>query len=124
MDIANIPSAPRPSAEMQVAAQHAESLPVRKSNAVDGQVQIPAVEQIDMRRVDAKRLGDIQQTIKRSGFTDTFAVSDKTFTIFKDSSGQYITRFTSLVDGSVTYLPEPEILKFSGGSESYYQVTA
>lgn len=40
-----------------------------------------------------------------------FAVSDKTFTIFKDASGQYITRFTSLRDGRVTYFPEPNLVR-------------
>lgn len=45
--------------------------------------------------------------------TNSFVVSDKTFSIFKDSTGQYITRFTSLRDGRVTYIPEPELLKSS-----------
>ena len=44
---------------------------------------------------------------------DVFVVSDKIFTIFKDSSGQFITRFTSLRDGKVTYYPEPDILAFN-----------
>ncbi len=40
-----------------------------------------------------------------------YPVSDSTFTIFKDGSGQYITRFTNLKDGSVSYFPEPQLLK-------------
>lgn len=46
----------------------------------------------------------------------SFVVSDHNFTIFKDSTGQYITRFTSLKDGSVTYIPEPNLLQLSGQS--------
>lgn len=42
----------------------------------------------------------------------SFAVSDTRFTIYKDSSGQFVTRFTSLQDGSVTYFPEPEVLAY------------
>ena len=41
-----------------------------------------------------------------------YAVSDTRFTIFKDASGQFITRFTNLQDGSVTYFPEPEVAAF------------
>jgi hypothetical protein len=40
-----------------------------------------------------------------------YAISDQTFTIFKDSSGKYITRYTSLRDGSVTYVPEATLVK-------------
>src|SRR5689334_15953309 len=36
---------------------------------------------------------------------DFYALGDTQFTIFKDASGQYITRYTSLRDGTVTYVP-------------------
>src|SRR5262245_12457597 len=48
---------------------------------------------------------------------DIYVVSDKTFTIFKDVSGQYITRFTSLRDGKVTYIPEPNLFRLGGESD-------
>ena len=44
-------------------------------------------------------------------FKDTYAVSDTKFTIFKDATGQFITRYTSLRDGSVTYVPQPVLLR-------------
>jgi hypothetical protein len=47
----------------------------------------------------------------QGAFKDVFVVSDKNFSIFKDSSGQYITRYTSLRDGRVTYIPEPRLLQ-------------
>ena len=47
----------------------------------------------------------------QSLFKDVYVVSDKSFSIFKDSSGQYITRYTSLRDGRVTYIPEPQLLR-------------
>lgn len=50
--------------------------------------------------------------------SDIFVVSDRTFTIFKDVSGQYITRFTSLRDGKVTYIPEPNLFRLGGESDS------
>ncbi len=46
-------------------------------------------------------------------FSGVFAVSDKNFTIFKDASGQYITRYTSLRDGRVTYIPEPKLMQLA-----------
>lgn len=50
------------------------------------------------------------------GVANVYVVSDRRFTIFKDSTGQYITRFTSLRDGKVTYIPEPDLIKMSGSS--------
>ncbi len=47
----------------------------------------------------------------QSIFKDSYVVSDKSFSIFKDSSGQYVTRYTSLRDGRVTYIPEPQLLR-------------
>ena len=44
-------------------------------------------------------------------FKNTYAVSDTKFTIFKDATGQYITRYTSLRDGSITYIPQPVLLR-------------
>ncbi len=65
------------------------------------------VEAIDERRYE--------QVVKaaQSYFKDTYAVSDMRFSIYKDVSGQYITRYTSLRDGKVTYIPEPALLQSS-----------
>lgn len=41
---------------------------------------------------------------------DAYPISDMSFTIFKDTSGQYVTRYTSLRTGQVTYIPEPQAL--------------
>jgi len=41
---------------------------------------------------------------------DLYPISDKTFTIYKTPSGEYITRYVSLRDGRVTYYPEPTVL--------------
>jgi len=50
-------------------------------------------------------------TASKSLARDFYPVSDKTFTIFKDASGVYITRYMSLRDGRVTYVPEPKLLQ-------------
>ena len=47
-----------------------------------------------------------------------FVIGDQTFSLFKDSTGQYITRFTSLRDGKVTYIPEPTLFNKAGSSSS------
>lgn len=59
------------------------------------------------------------QTVQRLSqqVSDIFVVSDRTFTIFKDVSGQYITRFTSLRDGKVTYIPEPNLFRLGGEND-------
>lgn len=44
-------------------------------------------------------------------FKNVYAVSDQEFSIFKDATGKYITRYVSLRDGKVTYAPEPTLVK-------------
>ncbi|MES2984040.1 MAG: hypothetical protein V4735_02505 [Pseudomonadota bacterium] len=60
--------------------------------------------------VEDKRYDQVFNASK-SLFKDVYAVTDTSFTIFKDESGQYITRYTSLRDGRVTYVPEPKLLQ-------------
>ena len=40
-----------------------------------------------------------------------FVVSDVSFTIFKDLDGDYVTRYTSLKDGSVKYYPQKALFE-------------
>lgn len=42
-----------------------------------------------------------------------YPISDQRFTIFKDIAGDYVTRFTSLVDGSVKYYPEKTLFEYA-----------
>ena len=74
------------------------------------------VQEVKSVQPDTKTLEKDREELVRQAaqsFKNTFAVSDVKFTIFKDSSGQYITRFTNLNDGKVTYIPEPDMLTFS-----------
>lgn len=64
----------------------------------------------DMPEAEKQRLDTVIKAAH--SFRNAYAVSDLKFTIFKDASGQFITRFTSLKDGSVKYVPEPDILQF------------
>ncbi len=64
----------------------------------------------DVQNVEKQRLDTVVKAA--SSFKNVYAVSDTTFTIFKDSTGQFVTRFTSLKDGAVTYVPEPDIARF------------
>ncbi len=82
----------------------------KKSDVENVQVKIPAVEETNIKTTDADRKEFIHQTAKNI-FKDVYAVSDKSFAIFKDVSGQYVTRVKSLRDGAVTYIPEPKLLK-------------
>lgn len=73
-------------------------------------VKLKEVPQVDLQKSDEQRMAAIRQAVAGL-FKESFAVSDQSFTIFKDASGQFITRFTSLRDGSVTYVPEPQVVK-------------
>lgn len=88
-------------------------------------VRAPAPADIDITSAEEKRYQQLVHAAQ-SFFKDVYAVSDTTFTIFKDSTGQYITRFTNLRDGKVTYIPEPKILQYSPSQprESLVEITA
>jgi hypothetical protein len=61
-------------------------------------------------------------------FKNVYAVSDADFSIFKDATGKYITRYVSLRDGKVTYVPEPTLIKMlqidGGGNTSRVSISA
>lgn len=92
-------------------------------------VEIPqaAVDSVDIPKAEQRRFEQVKKA-SQSFFKDVYAVSDQTFTIFKDSTGQYITRFTSLRDGRVTYIPEPQLLQqmqsHRGVAESLIEIQA
>jgi len=72
---------------------------------------VPQEKQVkDVSKTEKERLDTVIRAV--SEFKNIYAVSDTTFTIFKDSTGQFVTRFTSLKDGSVTYIPEPDVARF------------
>ena len=70
-----------------------------------------------------------EATIRQAAlsFKNVYAVSDQEFTIFKDATGKYITRYVSLRDGAVTYVPEPTLVKqlsMSGGNAPHLSISA
>ena len=75
-----------------------------------------AQTQVSLKAAEEKRYEAIRQAAQH--IANSYVVSDKTFTIFKDVTGQYITRFTSLRDGRVTYIPEPQLLRSNAPEEA------
>jgi len=65
---------------------------------------------------DQARFQAAQQMAQHVAIANPYVVGDQAFTIFKDSTGQYITRYTSLRDGKVTYIPEPTLFKMHSDS--------
>src|SRR5687768_4886730 len=94
----------------QIVTAPAPALPVpTRGSAVELPKPDAAAAQvnIDVQAAEQQRYEAIQRMAQ--DFANVFIVSDRRFTIFKDVTGQYITRFTSLRDGHVTYIPEPEL---------------
>ena len=58
---------------------------------------------------DTEREATVRQAAL--SFKNTYAVSDQEISIFKDASGTFITRYVSERDGSVTYVPEPTLVR-------------
>ena len=93
------------------AAKAATDQPVAKRSEVIAEpVKVASIEHVDIGTADEKRLNAIKESL-RQAFKNVYAVSDRSVTIYKDMSGQYITRYKNLRDGTMTYIPEPEILK-------------
>lgn len=107
MEIGKIAPAPQPNPASARGSEFPVAQP--RSNVTKEPVKVAATEQVDLTASDQRRMEAIRRAVEQA--KDLFVVRDSTFTIFKDASGQYITRFTSLRDGSVTYFPEPELLK-------------
>lgn len=81
------------------------SAPLEALVAVDTKA-LPPVDHVSLEQAREAVITKAANTV-----ANYFAVSDTRFTIFRDSAGQYITRFTNLKDGSVSYYPEPKLLK-------------
>jgi hypothetical protein len=82
---------------------------VAKNNAsVEVPVQKPSLEAQVSKTKDPG-----YQAVKQAAeaLKSTFVVSDVRFTIFKDIAGDYVTRFTSLRDGSVKYYPQKSLFE-------------
>jgi hypothetical protein len=88
-------------------------LPVAKPKSTSDvkPARVPGQEKPAAVNTEVKREAAVYRAAE-SFFKDVYAVSDTTFTIFKDTSGQYITRYTSLRDGKVTYIPEPDMMAY------------
>ena len=81
---------------------------VAKNNA---SVDVPDKPSLEAQATKAKDA--VYDTVKQAAeaLRNTFAVSDVRFTIFKDIAGDYVTRFTSLRDGSVKYYPQKSLFE-------------
>jgi len=79
----------------------------------------------DAQSAEQTRVETIQRLAQQ--IANVFVIGDQTFSLFKDTTGQYITRFTSLRDGRVTYIPEPTLFKLGGaggGSAALLKIQA
>lgn len=65
---------------------------------------------VDLGKAEAERL----ETLRRGAqqLTNAYPLGENKISIYKDGSGQYITRSVNQRTGQVTYIPEPSILEF------------
>lgn len=119
---------PAPQSTPLSSGKGSEAVVVLKNSDVQAvPVRVASVGQKETGVSDDERQANLRAAASTYN-ADGFAVSDKTFTIFKNSAGQYITRYVSLRDGSVTYIPEVNILQntSTGGTkrESFVEIQA
>jgi hypothetical protein len=87
----------------------AAELPVLPKPSTAAQVApTPSTQQQFDATADEKQY----QVIRRASedLANFFVVGDSSVAIFKDATGQYVTRYTSLRDGKVTYIPQPKLM--------------
>jgi len=107
------------------------------SAAIAGAVAPKTAEQsdLDVKRVEApkesseanveprtreeERFAAVEEAARNFAVANHYPVSDVRFTIYKDHAVNsddfiYVTRFTSLVDGTVTVVPEPSLFVSAG----------
>lgn len=109
MEIGKIAAVAQPAPPPLRGADSEGAIPVQRSQVTREPVKVAATEEVDLQPNDERRMEAIRRAVEQH--KDLFVVRDSTFSIFKDAGGQIITRFTSLRDGSVTYFPEPELVK-------------
>jgi hypothetical protein len=97
-------------------AQSAPSAPAIALPDPSAGLPKPAQDQVDFnaQAAEQNRAAAVHKAAQQ--VANVFVIGDQTFSLFKDATGQYITRFTSLRDGKVTYIPEPTLFKLSGSS--------
>ncbi len=87
-------------------------------------VMIPATElgqmSFDPKLVEQKRL----DTLTNAARNAPQPLGSQTFTMFKDASGQIVTRFRDANTGKVTYMPEPNLLRAGGSSAPVVRLKA
>ncbi len=100
-----LPAVPRVAA---VPAGNTPALPAPRIDAA------PQPEAVDARLFDQKRFEVVQKAAEQ--IANANVLGSTTFVVFRDISGQAITRFRDTHTGKVTYIPEPDMLRKNGGS--------
>jgi len=67
----------------------------------------------DVEAADAKR----QQVLVKAARNAPQPLGSQVFTMFKDTTGQMVTRFRDTNSGKVTYIPEPQLLRQAAAAE-------
>ncbi|MFW0777618.1 MAG: hypothetical protein ACN2B6_07870 [Rickettsiales bacterium] len=67
----------------------------------------------DAQAADAKR----QEVLVKAARNAPQPLGSQVFTMFKDTTGQMVTRFRDTNSGKVTYIPEPELLRQAAATE-------
>lgn len=93
-----------------VPAQPAQA-PAAAIPAPQPAVDLPATVDVQVAAAEQKRYDAVKKASQSA--PNVYPLGDRTFTIFKDSAGQYVTRYYSQRTGQVSYVPEPETLKQS-----------
>ncbi len=89
-------------------------LPVARSTSSSAQtVSVPRAQEapatLPTKNTEEQRYEVVKQAAQQ--VANLYVLGDQRFSIYKDTTGQYIVRYTSLRDGKVTYIPEPQLLQ-------------
>jgi len=103
----NIPTVRTPQPVRQEVA-----LPSLKKAQVAAPIELPDTLQTQAIEKPRVTFAEVQQASQVVA-SNPYPISDRRFAIFKDIAGDYVTRFTSLVDGSVEYFPQKGLFELA-----------
>lgn len=107
------PTTPSPTYTAPKRSEMVKEAVMQQTKNAEVDTTVNATQQIqDLSEPEKARFDTVMQSVKTQAFKNFYAVNDTTFSIYKDSSGQFITRFTDLRTGKITYIPEPDVLDF------------
>ncbi len=107
-----------PSRQAQVPSANAQKAPAAPPAADNGSVRVKLSAEAKLKQAAAGESAPSGREEALKKLANSFPVNDTRFTIFKQD-GKFVTRFTNVRTGEVTYFPEPDVVAAVSRSNAF-----